>query len=84
MVSFPPAEKGADMQIHNDKAVRRDIKFIDDVAVHKKVKASEQCCWNCFWSIMTYEYLWCEREMDEVDLRDLCVDWQGDAVRASA
>ena len=72
------------MHIHNDKAIRRDIKFLDQVAVRKKVIASEQCCWNCFWSIMTYEYLWCEREMDEVDLRDLCMAWEGDPVRASA
>lgn len=63
------------MFVHDLHAIGRDIKFKKDVNVRVDVKASEKCCWNCFRAVMTYEGLWCERERDEVDFRDLCVSW---------
>jgi hypothetical protein len=69
--------------IHNEKAIKRDIRFHENIDWHMDVHASEQCCWNCFWSMMTYEFLWCEREMGEVDFRDLCNAWEGEKVRSN-
>lgn len=64
------------MQIHNPTAVRRNIHFIGTFDMKKNIRAAEHCCWNCNKSIMTYESLWCEREMSEVDFRDLCPSWK--------
>jgi hypothetical protein len=66
------------MHIHNQQAVIRDIKFIEHVDTHVDIHASEHCCWNCLWSVMTYNSLWCDKDMDEVDFRDLCVSWDGE------
>jgi hypothetical protein len=67
--------------IHNEKAIKRIIKFYENIDSHKDVHTSEKCCWNCFWAMMTYEFLWCEREMGEVDFRDLCNAWEGETIR---
>jgi hypothetical protein len=66
------------MNIHNLNAIRRDIKFTKKEDVHIDIRASQQCCWNCLWSVMMYEGLWCENEMQEVDFRDLCRSWEGE------
>lgn len=65
------------MLVHNLQAIKRNIKFMENVNVQISVRASEHCCWNCLWSDMDYENLWCEREMNEVDFRDLCTFWEG-------
>lgn len=72
------------MVIHNLHAIQRNICFHEDVAVEKHIYASHRCCWNCFWSVMTYECLWCEQEMDTVDFRDLCTGWAGETGRGHA
>ncbi|NWF97773.1 MAG: hypothetical protein HXY52_02395 [Nitrospirae bacterium] len=64
------------MITHNFNTLKRDIKFIEKINVLRDVSASDSCCWNCLWSVMTYEGLWCEKDMDEVNLRDLCDSWQ--------
>lgn len=65
------------MHIHNDQAIKRDITFKTDVRVREHINASEQCCWNCRQSVMTYDgMLWCDGEMDEVDYRDMCSSWR--------
>jgi hypothetical protein len=66
------------MLIHNFQAIKRDIKFIENVHTQIDVLASDHCCWNCLWSIMTYNGLWCEKDMEDVDLRDLCISWEGE------
>lgn len=48
------------------------------------VKASDRCCWNCLWGVMTYESLWCEKDMEEVDFRDLCTSWDGEIATGNA
>lgn len=65
------------MIIHNESAIKRNITFFENVELKKDISASAPCCWNCSWSIMTYEGLWCEKDMDEVNLRDLCDSWEG-------
>jgi hypothetical protein len=72
------------MVIHDLHAIGRNIQFIEDVAVRTDVHASDRCCWNCLWSMMTYECLWCEREMDMVDFRDLCIEWEGGSGQSNA
>ena len=73
------------MVVHNLHAVRRNIRFVEHVAVQARTFASDRCCWNCLQSVMTYECLWCEREKDSVDIRDLCAAWQaGDAEKGKA
>lgn len=72
------------MHIHSNKAVRRDIQFIRHLRIQADVSTSEQCCWNCLWAIMDYECLWCEKDMEEVDFRDLCSSWEGEFVRGRA
>ncbi len=64
------------MFVHNLHAIGRNIKFKEDVDVRVDVKASEKCCWNCLRAVMMYEGLWCEKDRDEVDFRDLCVSWR--------
>ncbi len=76
-------ERGDKMLIHNSDALRRDIKFIEKIDVQMNVKASDICCWNCLWSVMTYECLWCQKDMEEVNFRDLCDSWEGDTQRSS-
>jgi hypothetical protein len=71
------------MIVHDTKAVKRDIKFFEKVEVKKDVCASAPCCWNCLWSVMTYEGLWCEKDMDEVNLRDLCNSWEGNIIKSN-
>jgi hypothetical protein len=66
------------MLVHDMQALRRNIKFIENVDIHVDVCASTHCCWNCLWSVMTYEDLWCEKEMEEIDFRDLCSSWEGE------
>jgi len=66
------------MHIHNVQALARNIKFVEHVNTRVDVKASEHCCWNCLWSDMTYNGLWCNKDTDEVDLRDICVSWKGE------
>jgi hypothetical protein len=66
------------MIIHDMSAIQRNIQFKENVTIEKHVHASDRCCWNCLWSVMTYECLWCEQEMDMVDFRDLCTGWEGD------
>ncbi len=65
------------MLIHDLQSIKRNIKFTKDVNVTVDVRASEQCCWNCLWAVMTYEGLWCEKDTEEVDSRDLCASWEG-------
>ena len=72
------------MCIHDMSAIGRKIQFKKNEDVHVDVRASQQCCWNCHWSIMTYDNLWCECEMDEVDFRDLCYSWAGELQNACA
>ena len=72
------------MHIHNGEAIRRSIHFIQHADFHSDVQASENCCWNCLWSIMTYDSLWCDREMEDVDFRDLCKSWEGEQLPGSA
>ncbi len=64
------------MQIHNHNAIKRNISFIGTFDVKKNIRTSERCCWNCSKSFMTYESLWCKKEMSEVDFRDLCPSWR--------
>ncbi|NWF76500.1 MAG: hypothetical protein HXY53_08050 [Nitrospirae bacterium] len=71
------------MLIHNKNAIKRDIKFTEKINVQMDVKASDICCWNCFWSVMTYEGLWCQKDMEEVNLKDLCNSWEGDFPRSN-
>jgi len=66
------------MVIHDLRAVQRNIQFNQNVAIEKHIHASDRCCWNCLWSVMTYECLWCEQETDMVDFRDLCMGWEGE------
>jgi hypothetical protein len=66
------------MFFHDLPAIKRNIKFTENVNVKVDVKASAQCSWNCMWTIMTCESLWCERDMLDVDFRDLCVAWEGE------
>jgi len=66
------------MYIHNEQAIKRDIKFIEHIQAAIDVHASDTCCWNCLWSIMTYDGLWCGKDLDDVDLRDMCTQWQGE------
>jgi hypothetical protein len=64
------------MIIHDVQAVKRNIHFKADISIHKETHASEDCCWNCFNSQMNYDgSLWCNRESDEVDYRDLRISW---------
>ena len=72
------------MVVHDLNAIKRDIHFAQDISFKRDIHASERCCWNCYWSIMTYECLWCEKEMDMVDLRDLCAAWEGEATFGNA
>jgi hypothetical protein len=67
------------MVVHDLNAIKRNIHFVQDLSLKSYIHASERCCWNCHWSNMTYECLWCEREMDMVDLRDLCMAWKDKA-----
>jgi hypothetical protein len=67
------------MQIHSEQAIKRDIKFIEHLHAEIDVQASDNCCWNCLWSIMTYYGLWCDKDLEEVDFRDMCVYWQGES-----
>jgi hypothetical protein len=64
------------MVIHDDDAIKRNITFTNNIKVKTSIKASDHCCWNCSYSNMTYESLWCDREMGEVDHRDLCTAWE--------
>ena len=64
------------MLVHDFQAISRKIKFTWDVHTRLDVQASDRCCWNCLRSVMTYSGLWCERDMEEVDLRDLCISWE--------
>jgi hypothetical protein len=66
------------MHVHDTQAIRRSIHFIEQKNIAMDIHASAQCCWNCFWSVMTYDCLWCERDMDEVDFRDMCKSWEGE------
>jgi hypothetical protein len=66
------------MLVHDVQAVKRNIKFIEAVKIEVNVRVDDHCCWNCHWSIMNYNCLWCEREMDDVDFRDLCSFWVGE------
>ncbi len=75
---------GERMLIHNTDALKRDIKFTEKIDVKKDIRASDFCCWNCLWSVMTYESLWCQKDMVEVNLRDLCESWEGDFQKSSA
>ncbi|MEW6585431.1 MAG: hypothetical protein AB1442_07430 [Nitrospirota bacterium] len=77
-------QKEVSMVIHNSIAIQRDIRFVEHIDVQTDIRASDCCCWNCLSSVMTYECLWCEREMDTVDFRDLCVAWKGESVRSNA
>jgi hypothetical protein len=64
------------MIIHDQQAVKRNIHFKTDFSIHEEIRASEECCWNCLNSQMNYDgSLWCNREYDEVDYRDLCISW---------
>lgn len=72
------------MVVHDLHAIKRTIQFVENLAIEKHIHASEQCCWNCLWSMMTYECLWCEREMGMVDFRDLCTAWEGETVPGDA
>lgn len=72
------------MHIHNGQAIRRNIQFIQHADFHSDVQATEQCCWNCLWSIMTYDSLWCDRELEDVDFRDLCKSWEGEQLPGNA
>ncbi len=64
------------MQIHDPQAIKRNIRFKEIVDVKIDVRASDRCCWNCLQSRMLYNGLWCERDMEEVDFRDLCNNWE--------
>jgi hypothetical protein len=66
------------MHVHDLQAVKRDIKFTEYVDTKTDVRASAHCCWNCFWSVMTYDSLWCDRDLEEIDMRDLCISWEGE------
>ena len=72
------------MHIHNGQAIRRNIQFIQHVDFNSDVQATEHCCWNCLWSIMTYDSLWCDRELEDVDFRDLCKSWEGEQLPGNA
>jgi hypothetical protein len=65
------------MLVHDLYAIKRNIIFVENIRVDMDIHASDNCCWNCRWSNMTYDGLWCERDMDEVDRRDLCFVWKG-------
>ena len=72
------------MSVHDLNAVNRNIQFRKNEDVQVDVWASQQCCWNCLWSIMTYDDLWCDCEMDDVDFRDFCRSWEGELQNAHA
>ena len=72
------------MSVHDLNAVKRKMQFKKNEDVHLDVWTSQQCCWNCLWSIMTYDDLWCDCERNEVDFRDLCHSWEGELQNARA
>ena len=65
-------------------AIKRNIQFVEDLSFKKPIDVSERCCWNCQWSnqlirgfhLRNYDSVWCKKEMDTVDLRDLCPAWK--------
>ena len=75
------------MVVHDMNAIKRNIHFAQDLSSKKPIDVSERCCWNCQWSnllirgfhLTNYDSVWCKKEMDMVDLRDLCPAWKDKA-----